>query len=66
MTENRLDDREGTQADGRSLPEDEPQGQPPDETAAAAEGPEDHVDRERQEVDGAGIEIDDQVAGQGP
>jgi hypothetical protein len=51
MTENRLDDREGTQADGRRLTEDEPQGHQPDETAAAAEGPEDHVDRERQEVD---------------
>ena len=63
MTENRLDDREGTQADGRSLGEDEPQDEM-DETAAAAEGPEDHVDRERQEVDGTGI--DDRQAGRGP
>ena len=61
MTEDRLDDREGTQADGRRLSEDEPQEQP-DETAAAAQGPEDHVDRERQETDGAGLPVDDRPA----
>ena len=61
MTEDRLDDREGTQPDGRRLSEDEPQEQT-DETAAAAQGPEDHVDRERQETDGAGLAADDRSA----